>query len=205
MQNYPATALVILAGGKATRMNGVNKLLQRFDHEVQLLKIINAFQGYVQEIWINSHRDYAQYSELIPDIRCFKDNSAGFLGPLIGMQTAWSYVRADYILFIPCDITDIPQDILPRLHHTLEQHPHSSVVYPNINGQALYPFCLLKRNSLETLNKHLHQQQFSLKRCFNDLLPQIVDIQNSRLTYHSLNSFEEVLAYQKSLGSLGRP
>ncbi|ENU39161.1 molybdopterin-guanine dinucleotide synthase [Acinetobacter johnsonii] len=88
MQNYPATALVILAGGKATRMNGVNKLLQRFDHEVQLLKIINAFQGYVQEIRINSHRDYAQYSELIPDIRCFKDNSAGFLGPLIGMQTA---------------------------------------------------------------------------------------------------------------------
>jgi len=28
--NTPATTLVILAGGKATRMNGVNKLLQRF-------------------------------------------------------------------------------------------------------------------------------------------------------------------------------
>lgn len=78
MQNYPATALVILAGGKATRMNGVNKLLQRFDHEVQLLKIYSAFDGKVQDIWINSHRDYAQYSELIPDIRCFKDNNAGF-------------------------------------------------------------------------------------------------------------------------------
>ena len=201
MQNYPATALVILAGGKATRMNGVNKLLQRFDHEIQLLKIYSAFDGKVQDIWINSHRDYAQYIELIPYIRCFKDNSAGFLGPLIGMQTAWSYVQADYILFIPCDITNIPQDILQRLHHTLEQHPHSSVVYLNINGQALYPFCLLKRNSLETLNKHLHQQQFSLKRCFNNLSPQIVDIQNSRLTYHSLNSFEEVHDYQNSLDS----
>jgi molybdopterin-guanine dinucleotide biosynthesis protein A len=201
MQNYPATALVILAGGKATRMNGVNKLLQRFDHEVQLLKIINAFQGYVQEMWINSHRDHAQYGELIPDIRCFKDNSAGFLGPLIGMQTAWSHVEADYILFIPCDITDIPQDILPRLHHTLEQNPRSSVVYLNINGQVLYPFCLLKHNSLETLNKHLHQQQFSLKHCFNDLSPQTLDIQNAHLTYHSLNSFEEVHDYQKSLDS----
>ena len=110
-------------------------------------------------------------------------------------------MQADYILFIPCGITNIPQDILPRLHHTLEQDPHSSVVYLNINGQALYPFCLLKRSSLETLNKHLHQQQFSLKRCFNDLSPQRVDIQNAHLTYHSLNSFEEVHDYQKSLDS----
>ena len=45
MQNYPATTLVILAGGKAKRMNGVNKLLQRFDHEIQLLKIYSAFDG----------------------------------------------------------------------------------------------------------------------------------------------------------------
>lgn len=50
MQNYPATTLVILAGGKATRMNGVNKLLQRFDHEIQLLKIYSAFDGKVQDI-----------------------------------------------------------------------------------------------------------------------------------------------------------
>ena len=50
MQNYPATALVILAGGKATRMNGINKLLQRFDHEIQLLKIYSAFDGKVQDI-----------------------------------------------------------------------------------------------------------------------------------------------------------
>ena len=164
MQNYPATALVILAGGKATRMNGVNKLLQRFDHEIQLLKIYSAFDGKVQDIWINSHRDYAQYSELIPDIRSFKDNSAGFLGPLIGMQTAWSYVQADYILFIPCGITNIPQDILPRLHHTLEQDPHSSVVYLNINGQALYPFCLLKRSSLETLNKRWCIKKYAKKK-----------------------------------------
>ena len=201
MQNYPATALVILAGGKATRMNGVNKLLKRFDNEIQLLKIYSAYDGKVQDIWINSHRDYAQYGELIPDIRSFKDNCFFFFFSLIGMQTPWSYLQAHYILFIPCDITNIPQDILQRLHHTLEQHPRSSVVYLNINGQALYPFCLLKRNSLETLNKHLHQQQFSLKRCFNDLSPQRVDIQNAHLTYHSLNSFEDVHAYQKSLDS----
>ena len=61
MQPYPATALIILAGGQATRMNGVNKLLQCFDHDIQLLKIYKAFQDKVQEVWINSHCDYANY------------------------------------------------------------------------------------------------------------------------------------------------
>ncbi len=35
---YPATDLVILAGGQARRMNGMNKLLQQYDDQIQLLK-----------------------------------------------------------------------------------------------------------------------------------------------------------------------
>lgn len=197
MQNYPTTALVILAGGQATRMNGENKLLQSFDHEIQLLKIYKAFLGQVDEIWINSHRDYDRYLELISDIGYFKDETDGFLGPLIGMKSAWSHVQSDYVLFIPCDITEIPQDILLYLHQALEQNPLSSVAYVSINGQALYPFCLLKRSSVETLSKHLDLQQLSLRRCFAELAPQIVNIQNQNLNYHSLNSFEELQQYQK--------
>ncbi|WP_447502958.1 NTP transferase domain-containing protein, partial [Acinetobacter pittii] len=38
-KGYPVTDLVILAGGQARRMNGLNKLLQQFDGETQLIKI----------------------------------------------------------------------------------------------------------------------------------------------------------------------
>ena len=37
--SYPETEVVILAGGQARRMNGINKLLQKFDDEIQLIKI----------------------------------------------------------------------------------------------------------------------------------------------------------------------
>ena len=37
--DFPATDLVILAGGQARRMNGMNKLLQQFDDQIQLSKI----------------------------------------------------------------------------------------------------------------------------------------------------------------------
>ncbi|MEG0487000.1 MAG: molybdenum cofactor guanylyltransferase, partial [Acinetobacter sp.] len=79
----------------------------------------------------------------------------------------------------------------------LRQNALSSVAYVSINGQALYPFCLLKRRSVETLSKHLDQQQFSIRRCFAELLPQVVNIQNQELNYHSLNSLEELQQYRK--------
>ena len=39
--SYPETDVVILAGGLARRMNGINKLLHKFDDEIQLIKIHN--------------------------------------------------------------------------------------------------------------------------------------------------------------------
>ena len=44
-KDFPATDLVILAGGQARRMNGMNKLLQQFDDQIQLSKICQRFKS----------------------------------------------------------------------------------------------------------------------------------------------------------------
>ena len=63
---YPDTDLVILAGGQARRMNGLNKLLQKFDDQIQLIKIHQQLKSDVAQVWINSHRDYSIYQKIIP-------------------------------------------------------------------------------------------------------------------------------------------
>lgn len=143
-KDFPATDLVILAGGQARRMNGMNKLLQQFDDQIQLSKICQHFKLEVQQIWVNSHRDSSIYKSIEPTVECFSDDQQGFLGPLMGMKSAWSRVQAEYALFIPCDVTYIPNQVLAKLHRALEKNPQASVAYVNINGDALYPFCLLK-------------------------------------------------------------
>jgi len=148
---YPATDLVILAGGQARRMNGMNKLLQQFDDQIQLLKICEYFKTGVQQLWVNSHRDRSIYKQIEPDIQCYIDDQNGFLGPLMGMKSAWSHLQANYALFIPCDVTYIPNQVVLKLHRALQKQPQSQVAYVNINGDALYPFCLLKRESLPVL------------------------------------------------------
>ena len=194
---YPATELVILAGGQARRMNGINKLLQKFDHEIQLIKIHQQLKSRATTVWVNSHRDHSIYERMIPSIRFFADDEAGFQGPLMGMKSAWSHVQADYVLFVPCDVTYIPKKVLSRLHQALQRHPLSEVAVVEINGKALYPFCLLKRSSLPKLIHHLAQDQRSLKHCFAELHMQIASFKNRALFFHSINSFDELQQYQQ--------
>ncbi len=196
-KDYPVTDLVILAGGQARRMNGVNKLLQTFDDQMQLIKIYQQLKAGVAQVWINSHRDASIYQQIIGNVHCYSDDQSGFFGPLMGMKSAWSHVQADHVLFVPCDVTFIPSNVLSCLHRALARHPLAKVAYVEINGTALYPFCLVKRDSLAQLLEHLAQKQRSLKACFADLHAQVTCFTNQALFFHSINSFDELQQYQQ--------
>ncbi|CAD9194381.1 molybdenum cofactor guanylyltransferase [Acinetobacter bohemicus] len=194
---YPDTDLVILAGGQARRMNGLNKLLQKFDDQIQLIKIHQQLKADVAQVWINSHRDDSIYQKIIPSIHCYQDDEQGFLGPLMGMKSAWSHVQADYVLFVPCDVTYIPPKVILKLHLALAKNSLAEVAYVEMNGTALYPFCLVKRSSLASFTHHLEQKQRSLKHCFADLHAQVAHFTNHALFFHSINSPDELQQHQQ--------
>lgn len=195
--DYPQTDLVILAGGQARRMNGINKLLQKFDDQIQLIKIHQQLKSSVSDVWVNSHRDYSIYQKMIPNIHCYQDDEKGFHGPLMGMKSAWSHVQSDYVLFVPCDVTFVPSKVMMKLHEALEQNALAEVAYVEINGKALYPFCLLKRSALNIICTHLDQNQRSLKTCFADLHAQVASLEDHALFFHSINSLDELQQYQQ--------
>ena len=94
-------------------------------------------------------------------------------------------------------MTYIPSNVLSRLHQALARHPLAQVAYVEINGTALYPFCLMKRDSLAQLLEHLAQKQRSLKGCFADLHDQVARFKNQALFFHSINTFDELQQYQQ--------
>mgnify|MGYP005606038257 FL=1 len=194
---YAETDVVILAGGQARRMNGINKLLQKFDNKIQLIKIHQHFKSRANQVWVNSHRDHFIYEQIIPSIQFFPDDEAGFQGPLMGMKSAWSRVQSDYVLFVPCDVTYIPKKVISRLHQAFQRNPLCEVAVVEVNGKALYPFCLLKRSSLVTIEKHLEHNQRSLKHCFAEMHMQLASFKNRTLFFHSINSFDELQQHQQ--------
>ena len=194
---YAKTDVVILAGGQARRMNGINKLLQKFDNKIQLIKIHQHFKSRANQVWVNSHRDHFIYEQIIPSIQFFPDDEVGFQGPLMGMKSAWSHVQADYVLFVPCDVTYIPPKVILKLHLALAKNSLAEVAYVEMNGTALYPFCLVKRSSLASFTHHLEQKQRSLKHCFADLHAQVAHFTNHALFFHSINSPDELQQHQQ--------
>lgn len=196
--HLPTVDLVILAGGQAVRMGGENKLLQNFDSQPQLLKIINQLRDQVAQCLVNSHRDHALYKSMVAGIQCFADAPPSFCGPLAGMKTAWSFAKADYVLFVPCDITWIPTHLVEQLLVPLIENPQAKVSYATINEDALYPLCLMHRSAEPVLQEHLDLQQLSLHRCFRALGAGFVNFSNPQSSMHSINSIAEMEIYRQS-------
>ncbi len=71
---------------QARRMNGINKLLQKFDDEIQLIKIHQQLKSRASKVWVNSHRDHSIYKRMIPSIDFYQDDEPGFLGTIDGHE-----------------------------------------------------------------------------------------------------------------------
>lgn len=110
---------VILAGGRATRMGGVDKGLQQFRGQTLVKNALDRLrhqtEGAPGEIAINANRNQAHYESL--GVPVWNDSVPDYAGPLAGFLTAMQHCkgRYDYVLSVPCDSPLFPLDLLPRL------------------------------------------------------------------------------------------
>ena len=186
------TDAVILAGGQATRMGGCNKLLQCFDGQCrQLDRLRINLKPQVQKLWVNSHRDSEIYQAIDAEIGIFSDLEKGFQGPMMGMHSAWLYSQRDWILFVPCDLFYIPNQLLEQFAEQIAKD-QSQLCYAEIDGQALYPFCLMHRSVSEHLAQSLAQDQRSLFRLFKSLKFSVLKLTNDSAQPHSINAWAEL-------------
>jgi molybdopterin-guanine dinucleotide biosynthesis protein A len=110
------TALV-LAGGRATRMGGVDKGLALFRgqplawHAVQRLRTQHG--DLIGPIVFNANRNAPAYEALGGAV--WPDSLAGQPGPLAGVLTGLERLQTDYLLTVPCDSPLFPLDLAQRL------------------------------------------------------------------------------------------
>lgn len=116
---------VILAGGRARRMDGADKALLPLAGRPLLAHVIAALRPQVDDILLNSNRPathYLHYSlPLLPDT--LPDQP----GPLAGLLAALQHCcsgdaddRATLVLTVPCDTPALPADLVARMVHALD-------------------------------------------------------------------------------------
>ena len=158
MHNTPAITGLILAGGRGSRMGGVDKGLQNFRGMPLALQTLMRLQLQslpLQEILINANRNLAAYKSL--GVLVWPDSIEGFAGPLAGFLTGLERCETPLLLTVPCDTPLFPLDLVERLCMAIHEQDAdlAMAAAPEADGtvRAQPVFCLLKTELLESLVK----------------------------------------------------
>lgn len=120
--DYPRERItgVILAGGRATRMGGVDKGLVLLDGRPLAAHVLAALRPQVNTILINANRNLQAYTEL--GCRVITDTQLDYPGPLGGLAAALGAAETPWVLTVPCDGPLLAADLGPRLHQALVEN-----------------------------------------------------------------------------------
>jgi len=156
---------LVLAGGRGSRMGGVDKGLQAFNGMPLALHALTRLQmgGGVGQIMINANRNLAAYESFGASV--WPDGLADYAGPLAGFLTGLEHCETPFLVTVPCDTPLLPLDLLPRLATALEAEGADIAMVaapePGKDGQVrLRPqpvFCLLRVELLESLVRFTHE------------------------------------------------
>lgn len=156
---------VVLAGGRGSRMGGVDKGLQNHQGIPLALHALLRLQPQVGELMINANRNLGAYESM--GVPVWPDAQSDFPGPLAGVLVALERCETPYLVTVPCDTPNFPLDLVARLAHALAAEDADIAMAATREGGevAAQPvFCLLKAELLESLVKYLQSGQRKIDR-----------------------------------------
>lgn len=148
---------LILAGGRGSRMGGVDKGLQNFNGMPMALHTLLRLQLQVGQVIINANRNLAAYESFGAPV--WPDVLQDYAGPLAGFLTGLERCETPYLVTVPCDSPRFPLDLVARLAEAMEreQADIAMAAAPESDEQGRTAvrtqpvFCLLRVELLESL------------------------------------------------------
>lgn len=153
---------LILAGGRGSRMGGVDKGLQNFNGIPLALHTLMRLGPQVETVMVNANRNLSAYESFGASV--WPDASADFAGPLSGFLVGLERAETPYLLTVPCDTPRLPLDLAERLANALvrEGADIAMAAAPELKDdgsaevRAQPVFCLLKIELSESLVAFTH-------------------------------------------------
>jgi molybdenum cofactor guanylyltransferase len=109
---------LILAGGRGSRMGHVDKGLQPFRGEPMVAHVLRRLGAQTGAMAINANQHPEAYAAF--GVPVWADDLQGFEGPLAGLGTGLRRCTTPLLATAPCDSPFLPDDLVQRLHHALE-------------------------------------------------------------------------------------
>jgi molybdopterin-guanine dinucleotide biosynthesis protein A len=191
---------IILSGGRATRMGGIDKGLVSLQQKPLIQHVIERLTPQVDEILINANRELPYYQTF--GYTLLQDEVKDFLGPLAGFSLGLQHAKHDYVLTVPCDSPLLPLNLAQRLMTALVEHKAEIAVATS--GGSTHPvFCLCKKTMLlPSLTAYLQQGERRVSAWQKKQQYVEVDFSDCNEAFTNLNTFEDLAALELKLSEI---
>jgi molybdopterin-guanine dinucleotide biosynthesis protein A len=187
---------IILSGGRATRMGGVDKGLLLLQQKPLIAHVIERLKTQVDEILINANREIATYQAFGYPV--LQDEVAEFLGPLAGFSLGLQHAKHEYILTVPCDSPLLPLDLAQRLLNGMTE-ARADIAVASSDENAHPVFCLMKKSVLPSLTDYLASGERKVSTWQKSQKHVKVDFNDCSEAFTNLNTFEDLAALELKL------
>lgn len=189
---------IILSGGRATRMNGVDKGLVILQNQPLIAHVIARLQPQVDEILINANRELAAYKTF--GYRVLQDEADDFPGPLAGFLLGLKHAKHAYVLTVPCDSPMLPPDLVQRLYQGMLE-ANAEIAVAKTDDDTHQVFCLMRKSILPSLEVYLASGGRKVKTWQQNQQYVEVAFSDCNAAFTNLNTFEDLKTLELGLGS----
>lgn len=148
---------LVLAGGRGSRMGGVDKGLQNHLGMPLALHALMRLQGQVGHAMINANRNLAAYESM--GVPVWPDPIGEFPGPLGGLLAGLEHCETPYLVTVPCDTPNFPLDLVARLAQAMDAEGAEIAMAATLEGgepRRQPVFSLVSTHLLESLVAFMH-------------------------------------------------
>jgi molybdopterin-guanine dinucleotide biosynthesis protein A len=185
---------LILAGGKGSRMGGVDKGLQAFRGKRLVDHVYERLAPQVGGIIINANQNQEEYRTF--GVRVVSDAIGGFAGPLAGFHAGLSVSKRPFLASVPCDSPFLPGNLIERLYARIDETGAELAVAKT--GDQPHPvFSLMRRGVLDHLSDFLKGGGRKIDAWYATLVVVEVAFDDEAQAFSNINTLDELASYEK--------
>jgi molybdenum cofactor guanylyltransferase len=180
--------LVILAGGRGSRMSGQDKGLLEWQGKPLIEHILKNITPVIKNIIINANRNtevYQQYGYPV-----IGDDTEEYAGPLAGMLAALRSANTPYIMTLPCDAPSTAPAMIEQFCDTHEQRQQRLYVAGTDDGlQPVY--AMINTSLLDNLAKYLAEGNRKTQSWLKDNNAVVIHFDQRVTSFFNINTEDE--------------
>lgn len=188
--------IVILAGGKAQRLGGLDKGFVVLDNKPLIEHCIARLPTQDINLIISANRNHKKYLRYAH--KAISDTVGVFDGPLAGIYSALEHIKSDHLFVVPCDMPFLPTNLHTKLKENIGHNNACAVMHSN----QIEPLLLLiKKSHIASIAHYLENGRRSVIGWLKESHCVYTRYDNERIQFLNINTQKDISIAQEFINA----